>query len=87
MSTGYILRHGQGPTDFSVVTAEAEDVLSTKIFLNRTGALIPGSMALNSDVSASMNGTTVQSVDIPKGFTNGGTVSLDSTIYDLLSEI
>ena len=51
------------------------------------GAEVQGSMANNGAISETMDGLTTTSVTIPAGYTSGGTVSLDSSIEDLLAQI
>lgn len=62
--------------DVSSVTATAEDVLATKIIVNKEGSQIAGSMLNNGAVSKSLDTTTTSYV-IPKGYHNGeGSVSV-----------
>lgn len=74
--------------DVSQVTAAEENVLSGKAFVNSSGALKTGTMANNGAVAATINGTTVTSYTIPKGYHSGsGTVSLDGTIEAALAAL
>ena len=74
--------------DVSQVTAAEENVLSGKAFVNSAGALKTGTMANNGAVAATINGTTVTSYTIPKGYHSGsGTVSLDGTIEAALAAL
>lgn len=74
--------------DVTGVTAGAADVLANKIIVDATGAQVAGTMPNNGAVAATINGTTVTSYAIPKGYHSGsGTVSLDGTIEAALAAI
>lgn len=73
--------------DVSVVTAEAADVLTGKVFVDDEGVSTAGTMANNGALSLTIDGVTSTSVNIPAGYTSGGTVSLTSDIYDALAAI
>lgn len=74
--------------DVSQVTSAVGDVLSGKTFVDSTGALKTGTMPNNGAVAATINGTTVTSYTIPKGYHSGsGTVSLDGTIEAALAAL
>ena len=73
--------------DVSVVTAEAADVLTGKVFVDDEGVSTAGTMANNGTLTLTIDGVTATSVNIPAGYTSGGTVSLTSDIYDALAAI
>lgn len=74
--------------DVSIVTAVAEDVLSQKTFVTKEGVTTAGTMPNNGDVSDTIDGMTENiSVNIPEGYTSGGTISLSDTIENALKEI
>lgn len=74
--------------DVSTTTAEEEDVLSGKIFIGKDGSSATGSMPNNGSVTETIDGMTSNiSVNIPKGYTDGGTVALSDTIEAALKEI
>lgn len=74
--------------DVSEVDAAAENVISGKKFVDATGALKTGTMTNNGAVAATINGTTVTSYTISKGYHSGtGTVSLDGTIEAALAAL
>lgn len=73
--------------DTSSVTAQASQVLSMKVFVAADGTVTVGTMPDNGSISSSMDGLSVTSISIPRGYTNGGTVSLDDTIANALAEI
>ena len=73
--------------DVTSVDADAADVLSGKKIVDATGTVREGSMANNGDVSGTIDGLTVASLDIPAGYTTGGTISLTSDIEDALAAI
>lgn len=73
--------------DVSVVTAEAADVLTGKVFVDDEGVSTAGTMANNGALTLTIDGVTATSVNIPAGYTSGGTVSLTSDIYDALAAI
>ena len=73
--------------DVSVVTAVAADVLTGKVFVADDGTSTAGTMANNGALSLTIDGVTSTSVNIPAGYTSGGTVSLTSDIYDALAAI
>ena len=67
------------------------DAVAANILDDKTayvdGAKVTGTMPNNGSVTASMDGLTQTSVDIPAGYTSGGTVSLTSDIEDALAAI
>lgn len=74
--------------DVSTTTAEEEDVLSGKIFIGKDGSSSTGSMPNNGGITETIDGmTSALSVNIPKGYTDGGTVTLSDTIEAALKEI
>ena len=74
--------------DVSAVTAAAADVLANKIFVDKTGAQVAGTMPNNGAVTASIDGLTTASYTIPKGYHNGsGKVSLTDDIETQLAAI
>lgn len=74
--------------DVTGVTAAAGDVLANKIFVDSTGAQVPGTMANNGAVAATIDGLTVTEYIIPKGFHSGaGKVSLTNDIETALAAI
>ena len=73
--------------DTSAVTATAEDVLSEKIIVLADGTVTHGTMPNNGTLTKTINGLTVTSVEIPAGYTSGGTVSLTGDIEIRLSKI
>lgn len=73
--------------DVSVVTAVAADVLTGKVFVDDEGVSTAGTMPNNGALSLTIDGVTSTSVNIPAGYTSGGTVSLTSDIYDALAAI
>ena len=74
--------------DVTGVTAAAGDVLANKIFVDSTGAQVPGTMANNGAVAATIDGLTVTEYIVPKGFHSGaGKVSLTNDIENALAAI
>ena len=73
--------------DVTPVTAGAADVLSGKKIVSETGEVTDGTIPVNGDVSATIDGLTTTSCTIPAGHTTGGTVSLTSDIEDALDAI
>lgn len=73
--------------DVSGVTATAGDVLTGKTIVGADGSAVTGSMADNGDVSATMDGLTTTSVNVAKGYTSGGTISLTNAIEEALAEV
>lgn len=69
------------------VTATAPTVLSGDIFVDSTGAEVEGTMPDNGATGGEINGLTVMSVNIPAGYTSGGTVTLNSEIEEALAAI
>lgn len=56
--------------DVSSVTAAAEDVLASKIIVNSTGEIVPGTMTNNGSVNKKLD-IQNNSYTIPKGYHNG----------------
>ncbi len=73
--------------DVTPVTAAAADVLTGKSIVSSTGAVVAGSMANNGNISATIDGLTALSFEVPKGYTGGGTISLSSDIEEALASI
>lgn len=74
--------------DVTGVTAEARDVLANKVFVDSTGATVPGTMQNNGTVDAKINGLTVTSYTVPGGYHSGdGTVSLTNDIETALAAL
>lgn len=74
--------------DVTPVTATADDVLDGKFIVNAAGETVEGAMTNNGTIAGTIDGLTVTSYTIPKGYHNGsGTVSLDSTIEEALAAI
>lgn len=74
--------------DVTRVTAEAGDVLANKVFVDSTGATVPGTMQNNGTVEAKINGLTVTSYTVPGGYHSGdGTVSLTNDIETALAAL
>lgn len=74
--------------DVSSVTATAADVLANKTFVTKDGTTTAGTMTNNGAVSGSIDGLSVTSYTIPKGYHSGtGTVSLTNDIEAALSAI
>ena len=74
--------------DVSSVTAAAEDVVSGKIIVDKTGAIVPGTMPNNGDVEGLIDGLTVMEYTIPKGKHSGnGVVRLTNDIEEALAAI
>jgi hypothetical protein len=74
--------------DVSSTTATAADVLANAVFVAKDGTTIPGTMTNNGAVSATIDGLSVTSYAIPKGFHSGaGTVSLTNDIELALAAI
>ena len=72
--------------DTSTGTAVAGDILIGKIaFVN--GASVTGSMPNNGATSLTIDGMQAASVDVPAGYTTGGTVSLTDSIETALAAI
>lgn len=73
--------------DVSVVSATADDVLSGKVILDRTGVVTAGTMANNGDISQELDGISNASATVAAGYCEESTISLDDTIEQALAEI
>lgn len=78
--------------DVSGVTATAAQVLVGSKFVDSTGAVVDGSMAALGSVATTVNGLDMTSTGLTvktvgNGYTTGGEIKLDSTIYDRLANI
>lgn len=73
--------------DVSGVTAGAADVLDGKFIVLADGSKVEGTMANNGAIAKTIDGLTQTSVDIPAGYTSGGTVSLTDDIETALAAI
>lgn len=70
-------------TDANALAAEILDGKTAYV----NGIKVEGSMANNGSVSASIDGLTVTSKQIPAGYTTGGTITLDGSIEEALAAI
>lgn len=73
--------------DVSATTAEEGDVLANKVFVKADGSTAAGTMVNNGALSATIDGLTDTSYNIPAGYTSGGTVSLTNAIETALAAI
>lgn len=74
--------------DVSGVTATAANVLDGSFFVDKTGAVLEGTMPDKGAVNATIDGLTTTSYTIPAGKHSGsGTVSLTSDIENALAAI
>ena len=73
--------------DVSAVTAAAGDVLTGKVFVDAEGVTKTGTMPNNGTLAKTIDGLTAASVEIPAGYTSGGTVSLTGDIEEALAAI
>lgn len=74
--------------DVSSVTAAAADVLSGKVYVASDGTVVTGTMANNGTVNKTIDGLTLTSITIPKGYHSGtGKVSLTTDIEEALAAI
>jgi hypothetical protein len=73
--------------DVSGVTAGAADVLDGKFIVLADGSKAEGTMANNGAIAKTIDGLTQTSVDIPAGYTSGGTVSMTDDIENALAAI
>ena len=74
--------------DVSAVTAEAADVLASKMFVAKDGSTTAGTMKNNGTITQEIDGMSdTNSVDIPEGYTAGGTVTLTDSIENALKGI
>lgn len=73
--------------DVSGVTAGAADVLDGKFIVLADGSKVEGTMANNGEIAKTIDGLTQTSVDIPAGYTSGGTVGLTDDIENALAAI
>lgn len=73
--------------DITGVTATAADVLTGKTIVTAAGETVEGTLPNNGATGGSIDGLSVLSVEIPAGYTTGGTVSLTGDIEDELAAI
>lgn len=66
--------------------AVASELISGKELIDAEGNKITGIMPDNGTISSTMDGINNKSVTIPSGYTSGGTVSLDNTIDNEVTE-
>lgn len=66
--------------------ASASELLIGKELINSSGEVVAGTMANNGAISSTMDGLTTKTVTVPAGYTSGGTVSLDDTIDNEVSD-
>lgn len=66
--------------------ASATDLLIGKELINSDGSVVTGTMPDNGTILQTMDGINTKSITIPSGYTSGGSVSLDNTIDNEVSE-
>jgi hypothetical protein len=79
---------GEGGIELPELTNEATsaDLLSGKQLINQEGSITEGTMPNNGIISQTMDGIDIKSVNIPVGYTSGGSISLDNTIDNEVGE-
>ena len=73
--------------DVTPVTALAADVLIGKTIVSAAGESVAGAMPNNGPVNKEIDGLSILNVEIPAGYTSGGTVSLTGDIEAALAAI
>lgn len=73
--------------DVTPVTATAPRVLDGDIFVDAAGNQVEGSMPNNGNISLTINPLTQSSVEIPAGYTGGGSVALTEDLLNALKAI
>lgn len=88
MAINKVIYNGNILIDLTADTIIADKLLNGYNGHGRNGELIMGTMQNNGSVAATIDGMTVTSYTIPKGFHSGtGTVSLTNDIEDALAAI
>ena len=79
---------GTGSVELPELTNEgsAADLLIGKELIDSDGNIVTGTVPNNGQINLTIDGINVKSMTIPNGYTTGGSVSLDSTIDDEVSE-
>ena len=73
--------------DVSDVTAQDSDVLANKVFVDASGNTVVGIIPINGAISLTFNPVSQSTVNIPAGYTTGGTVTLTSDLETALAAI
>lgn len=73
--------------DTSGVTATADKILTGYSAVDASGQRVDGSIPDNGTLSLELDGMQTDSVDIPSGYTSGGTVTLTDSIARALAAI
>lgn len=73
--------------DVSKVTATAAHTLDGDVFVDATGAAVEGTMPNNGTLALTIDPLTQSSVDIPTGYTSGGTVAMTEDLLNALKAI
>lgn len=75
----------------SFIETDDADAVESDILLDKTayvnGVKVTGTMANNGSMDKSFDGMTMTEVNIPEGYTSGGTISLTDSIEKALAEI
>lgn len=86
----------EGDVDLPELTnpGQASDMLSGKQLIDGEGNIVEGTMPNNGEITTTMDGIETKTVNIPEGYTSGGTVSLTDDIdnevatqVDLIAQI
>lgn len=73
--------------DVSEVDAVASDVLAPKKIVDSEGNVVPGTMTNNGAINLTFDPLTQSSVDIPKGYTDGGAITMTDDLLNALKSI
>jgi hypothetical protein len=66
--------------------ATSAELLASKQLIDGNGNIVTGSMPNNGAISQTMDGINTKSIIIPSGYTSGGSVNLDDTIDNEVTE-
>lgn len=82
-----VVVNGETKIDLTSDTVVAASLLSGYTAHDKSGSSIIGTMPNNGKIVKTMDGTTVTSVEIPAGYTSGGTVSLTTDFKSLTERL
>ena len=82
-----VVVNGETKIDLTSDTVVAASLLSGYTAHDKSGSSIIGTMPNNGKIVKTMDGTTVTSVEIPAGYTSGGTVSLTTDFKGLTERL
>lgn len=86
MAVNKVVYNGNTLIDLTNDSVASDKMLSGTTAHDKAGNPVSGSIANNGAMNKTMDGVNTKSVTVPAGYTSGGTVSMDSTVDNAVTE-